>query len=263
MSWLVEADENSTQTSDDKWLKIPDPETVNKSSQVTIRILASEPEDTWRHWLDNRVFNCPGIDTCPVCKVRNIAMKVDKEAAQKQYKTDHRFFFPVLFEGKVKIYGFGSGVAKQLKVLSEKYEDKYGDLTAYDVTVIKRRTGKLPWNVEYSVLPEVPPRELTEEEQTAAETLPDLAFVRTPASREDLLSVAQGEMPAAKAKEGDGEDSLKVSSRKATKADMILLKSLIEAKHEGLTLGHFGFVDGEEIDKNTVDKLIEELQHSK
>src|SRR5690348_2257950 len=144
MSWLAEADTES-KTSDDKWLKIPEPEAINKSTEARFRILESEPADTWRHWIDNRPFNCVGFATCPVCKVRKAAMEINKEKAQAEYRTDHRFFFNVLHEGKVKVYSFGPGLSRQLKVLSE----KYGDLRDFDVTVIKRKTGKLSMNVEY------------------------------------------------------------------------------------------------------------------
>src|SRR6266853_5830499 len=262
MSWLTEQTENETQSSVDKFLKIPEPEAVNKSTEVTIRILESVPEDIWRHWLDNRMFNCRGIETCPVCKVRNELYKIDKEAAQKQFRTDHRFFFNVLHEGKVKIFGFGPGLAQQLKVLDVKYEERYGDLRNYDVTVIKQKTGSKVWNVDYKALPEVPPRELTDEEKVAAETRYDLSFVVTPASREDLLLVVQGTLPAAKERIRDSsEESPKAGNQKATIADVLMLKALVEAK--GFELSHFGLVDGKEIDKPTIDKLIDELKNSK
>lgn len=260
MAWLQEQTEQSDKPVDDKWLKIPDPEAVGKSTEVMIRILESEPADTWQHWLDNRVFNCPGFATCPVCKVRGELLKLDKKAAQERYRTAHRFFFNVLHDGKVKVFSFGSGLAKDLKVFSEKYEEKYGDIRSYDVTIIKRKTGKLKQNVEYSAIPEFPIRELSLEEVSAAETRYELANFTAPASREDLLSVAQGEQPAPR-DGANGEESLKVGNPKATKADMMLLKALIEAKD--LEIAHFGFVEGGEIDKVVVDKLINELQTSK
>ena len=195
MAWLTDQEADETSQKEDKWLKIPEPEAVNKSTEVTIRFLDAVPEDVWQHWLENRVFNCPGIATCPVCKVRNEALKINKEAAQKKYKTNHRFFANVLFNGEVKIFGFGPGVAKQLLVLIKKYEEKYGDITTYDVSIQKHKTGRLPQNVDYTVLPEVPPRELTLEEISASENKYDLEFVKTAASREDLQKVAMGEIP--------------------------------------------------------------------
>lgn len=196
MAWLQDqeaSDEASQQA--DKWLKFPENDAVGKSTEVTIRFLDSTPEDSWRHWLENRLFNCPGFETCPVCKVRQPLLKANREEAQKRYRTDHRFFANVLHEGKVKIYSFGPGVAKDLLVFVKKYEEKYGDITAYDVTVIKRKIGRLPQNVEYTVIAEIPPRELTDEENLVAENKYDLAFVKTPASREDLQKVAIGELP--------------------------------------------------------------------
>jgi len=267
MGWITETAEN-TQTSEDKWLKIPDPEAVGKSTEVTFRILETVPEDTWRHWLENRMFNCPGIEACPVCKVRNIALKAAgkdpdaKKAVQNQYRTDHRFFFNVLHEGKTKVFSFGSGIAKDLKIFSDKYSDDYGDIRNYDITVMKRKTGKLPQNVEYTTLPVFPARELTEEEATAAEIRYDLSYMVAPASRDDLTLVAQGELPAVKEKtEDSSEERPKVGNSKATLADILMLKALVEAK--GFELSHFGLVDGEEISKAVVDQLIADLKKSK
>jgi hypothetical protein len=208
------------------------------------------------------------MDTCPVCKVRNPLLKIDKEAAQKQYRTDHRFFANVLHNGEVKIYSFGPGVAKQLLIFIKKYEERYGDITAYDVSIQKRKTGPKIQNVEYTVIPEVPPRELTEDEQNAAENLHDLKFAVTPASREDLYKVSQGEMPeraapAAAQAEPESVSFPKVAPKKATKADFAILKATIKAKDKDLDLEHFGITEGDEIDKSVVDQLIADLNGKK
>jgi hypothetical protein len=267
MGWLKEQNEENTAPSENRFLKIPEPEAVFKTTEVTIRFLDATPEDTWRHWLDNRMFNCPGMDTCPVCKVRNPLLKINKEEAQKKYRTDHRFFANVLFNGEVKIYSFGPGVAKQLLVFIKKYEERFGDITMYDVSIQKKKTGKLPQNVEYTVIPEVPPRELTEEEQLAAENKHDLQFAVTPASRDDLYKVSQGELPArpepAVTPQEEAEPSPKVAPKKATKADIALLKATIKAKDKDLDLEHFGITEGDEIDKAVVDQLIADLGSNK
>jgi hypothetical protein len=263
MAWLTEQAEETPRIVDDRWLKIPDPEAVGKSTEVTIRFLDATPEDTWRHWLEDRMFNCPGMNDCPVCKVRNPLLKIDREAAQKQYRTDHRFFANVLHEGRVKIFSFGPGIAKQLLVFINKYADKYGDITSYDVSIQKRKTGRLPQNVEYTVIPEVPPRELSEEEQNAAEDAYDLKFAVTPASREDLYKVSQGELPPrpepVEVPEEPQAIAPKVAPSKATKADIALLKATIKAKDKDLDLEHFGISEGDEIDKAVVDQLIADL----
>lgn len=209
MAWLSDQEATDESSQQDKWLKLPEPEAVGKTTETTIRFIDATPEDTWRHWLDNRMFNCPGMERCPVCKVRNPLLKIDKEKAQKEYRTDHRFFANVLHEGKVKIFSFGPGIAKQLLVFIKKYEEKYGDITAYDVTIMRTKTGKLPQNVDYRVIPEVPPRDLTDEELSASENTHDLTFAVTPASREDLLEVAQGRLPEKVEVKGDGEESPK------------------------------------------------------
>ena len=262
MAWLEEQTaETDAPAREDKWLKIPDPEAVNKSTEVTIRILESEPADIWRHWIEDRMYNCPGMDSCPVCKVRNPMLKNNKEAAQKLYRTDHRFFFNVLHEGKTKAFSFGSGLSRQLKVLSEKYDD----IRDFDVTIIKRKTGKLPMNVEYTAIPVLPKTALNKEEQAASEERYDLSAFTKPASRDDLLFVAQGINPYTVKPETreDTDEDPKAEPRKATKADIMVLKALIEARNENLFLEDFGIVEASPPDKKFVDELIEDLKKSK
>lgn len=263
MAWIEEQTaETDAPSRDDKWLKIPDPEAVNKSTEVTFRILESEPEDIWRHWIDNNLYNCPGMETCPVCKVRNPMLKNNKEAAQKMYRTDHRFFFNVLHEGKVKTYSFGSGLARQFKVLDEKYDD----LRDFDVTVIKRKTGTKLWNVEYTAIPVLPKRALSKDEEKVAEERYDLSAFTKPADKEDLLMVAQGINPSTvrlqdrNEPEEAEEESPKAAPKKATKADIMMLKALLP---KDLDLSDFGIVETSPPDKTIVDQLIADLKKSK
>src|ERR1700682_145889 len=110
MGWQEERTDTDTKVVDDKWLKIPDATAVGLATEVKLRILDETPVGTWRHWLESRPYNCPGMDICPVCRARNEAKKSDPVGYKKDYKLDYRYFFNVLFNGQVKVYSFGSGV---------------------------------------------------------------------------------------------------------------------------------------------------------
>ena len=251
MTWLDEQQNNeAVQTPiQEKFLKIPDPP-QGKTNEVKIRILDEEPVGVWRHWLDNRPFNCPGIATCPVCKVRMDAKKADPDGFRAKYRMDYRYFFNVLVNGQVKIFSFSSSVGRKLKTFLE----KYGDLRDFDVTITKRKTGPLPMNVEYDVLYEGKSK-LSEEDTAKAENRYDLSEYIVPAHVADLKIVATGEMPGPTTQTTE-EPRL---STRATKADMILLESLVHAK--GFQLSDFGMIRESPPIKSVVDKLIQELQH--
>src|ERR1700674_825672 len=97
MAWLEDTAEATERVVDEKWLKIPQPEAVNGTTEVKLRILDETPIGTWRHWLGSRPYNCPGMSTCPVCSVRMEAKKSDPAGYKKNYKLDYRYFFNVLF----------------------------------------------------------------------------------------------------------------------------------------------------------------------
>lgn len=260
MAWLEDTAEATERVVDERWLKIPTPTAVKEATEVKLRILDEVPVGTWRHWLAGRPYNCPGMDTCPVCKVRNAAKKNDPKGYKDEYKLDYRYFFNVLFNGEVKIYSFGNGVGRKLKT----FQEKYGDLRDYDVTIQKRKTGPLVMNVEWDVFYGGEKTPLSVEEAAIAETKYDTSEFIQPAKLEDLRMVAAGEAPV---RTGEGSSAPKeeipegferFTKKNATRADMIMLKALIEAK--GFELGHFGIVDGTSLPKETVDKLIKELQ---
>jgi hypothetical protein len=260
MAWLEESTDTE-KVVDEKWLKIPTPEAINQATEVTLRILDESPVGTWRHWLGSRPYNCPGMNTCPVCKVRMDAKKSDPTGYKKTYKLDYRYFFNVLLGGEVKIYSFGNSVGRKLKT----FQEKYGDLRDYDVTIQKRKTGPLDMNVDYDVFYGGEKKALSTEDAVVAETKYDTSEFIQPAKIEDLKAVAAGETPvravdapsAAKIEEVP-EGFERFTKKNATKADMIILKTLLELKN--LQLSDFGFVETSPPAKDVVEKLIKELQ---
>lgn len=258
--WLEDQVEGSdTKTVDEKWLKIPDAP-VGKTTEVRLRILDEEPIGVWRHWLGSRPYNCPGMDTCPVCRVRFAAKKNDPTGYKDEYRMDYRYYFNVYVAGKdgaegaIKIYSFPSGVGRKLKVFVE----KYGDLRDYDVSIQKRKTGNAPQNIEYNVIFEE--KSALTLEQTEASKY-DLTEYIKPAGFIELEAVARGEAPTYNKDESTSTDSEPVKSNKATRADMIMLKALMAEKN--FQLGDFGLVESSPPSKEVVTKLIQELKIEK
>jgi hypothetical protein len=256
MSWLEDVTDTSAETkvADEKWLKIPDPQ-LGKTTEVRLRILDEEPVGVWRHWQGSRPYNCPihdvkkeGIGACPACKARFAAKKVDPDGYRANFKMDYRYYFNVFVDGKVKIWSFSSGVGRKLKVFLE----KYGDLRDYDVSIRKRKTGPQIMNVEYDVIYETPTA-LSVEDALLAEDRYDLSEYIQPARQDELTAIASGESPL------PAESTAAPS--KATRADMIMLKTLVERK--GFSLSDFGLVETSPPAKDVVTKLIEELKSEK
>lgn len=253
--WLEDQVESSdTKTVDEKWLKIPD-SPIGKTAEVRLRILDEEPIGVWRHWFGQRAYNCPGMDTCPVCSVRFTAKKNNPDGYKDEFRMDYRYYFNVYFEGAVKVWSFTSGVGRQLKVFNE----RYGDLRDYDVSVRKRKTGPMVQNVEYTIIYEMPaPLTL---EQSEANRYDRAEFIK-PAPREALQSIARGEVPArTDTVEETPKTETHSASTKATKADMIMLKALVAEKN--FELSDFGIVEASPPSKQVIDKLIKELQSEK
>lgn len=218
MGWLEDNNRTSNENTDSIWLKFPSLENVGDKAEVRMRILQVEPVGVWQHWLEGRPFNCPNRD-CPVCLRRNEAKLADPDKYRIDWPMRYRYFINTLVEGPVvKVFAFSQGLGRDLRSVSEKYESRYGPLTAYDITVRRTKTGRLPMNVEYSVFFE-DYRELTAEEKAASRELIDLAEFIKPATHEDLVSVANGRMPA---REGDERARLIGEIRRAIPADLDL-----------------------------------------
>jgi hypothetical protein len=249
MTWLDEQvpEENAQTVKENPFLKIPDPEAVGKTTEIKLRVLDGEPLGVFRHWLGSRPYNCPGIQNCPVCKVRMDAKKSDPDNYKNEYRMDYRYYFNVLVDHEVKVWSFTSTVGRKLQV----FQEKYGDLRNYDISIRKRKTGKLPQNVEYDVIYE---KEfaLSEKDTVIAEDRYDREPYIKPANSEDLAAVALGVEPS---------EETNMTNMKASKADITLLKALVEQNN--YTLGDFGIVETSPPSKDRVTKLIKELSASK
>src|SRR6266704_94584 len=113
-SWLEDSAQTSTEPkTEDIWLKIAEPPAVGKTTEVLVRILDEEPVGVWRHWMGKRPYNCPGIEKCPVCRVRNEAAKTDPEDYKNMYRLDYRYYFNVLHNHAVQMLSITASVGRK------------------------------------------------------------------------------------------------------------------------------------------------------
>lgn len=247
MSWLTDnRTEANTQDTDNIWLKFEPVTNVGDYSQITMRVLGgdpsspAEPVGVWTHWLNNRPYNCPGFDECPVCQARKQAMRDDPTGYKKKFQINYKYFFNVLVNDngpKVKIFSFGGGLGKRLKSIQE----EYGDLRDYDVKVRRTKAGSRQQDVEYD--PFVQTKALFDDATiTDARTkLHDLQQYVQPASLSDLQSVARGEVPVVSdATSPESESSL-----------LVKLEDVVAKRNMTLT--------DLEVDASTPKARIEEL----
>src|SRR5690348_8124413 len=99
MAWKTDPEEGQIA---DKYLVFETLKNKGDVQRVTIRIIDAEPEGTWRHWYNQRPYNCPGkLGNCPVCVARNAAKETDPDNYRNTYRLEHVHVFNVLHDGKV------------------------------------------------------------------------------------------------------------------------------------------------------------------
>jgi hypothetical protein len=198
MAWL-EDEESEGSAAQDRYLKLSNPE-QGKTSEVRIRILDEKPAKVFRHWIGldpskQRPYNCPSRQAGCVACAERYALKERGEDASKTYRMDKRFLVNALVftdNGvETKIFSFGQKLGEKLDFL----HTRHGDLRNFDITIIKRKTGPLNFNVEYDAIFEKE-RKLTDAEKSAAETRFPLDAEIKPSPLEDIknaVSLAKGE----------------------------------------------------------------------
>lgn len=198
--------EETTTVTPEKYVKLPDPswdEEERKGGKVTtkLRLLDYPGVLVFRHWIgegkNRRPFICPGKrGNCPACKERS-TVKLRGGDYVNTHRMDARRWVNVLElseeDPKLKIWQYGPSIEKRFTATIER-GDKYADPTSYDITVMKRKTGKEPFNVEYDVFVDGH-RELTGTEKALATQRFDLKAETKPANPEDIAAAIRGETP--------------------------------------------------------------------
>ena len=202
MSWKEDVSQE-TQFKD-KYVQFKKLDKKGDVDRVTLRVLDGQPENTFRHWYQQRPYNCPGNQgNCPVCIVRRAAQVSDADY-QNRYRMENVHVFNVLADGKVKLFVFKQTVGAKLR----EFIHEYGDLRNYDVVIVKRKNGPMDKNIEWDVLYKGP-RELTQDEQDVAEEKFDLLEEIKPAPMEVLVKVAREENMMVQKEEVQNEEFVK------------------------------------------------------
>lgn len=191
MSWDLVMKENGGSNSEVEFVKIA-------NGTTKLRILGDEPKAMWKHWLQQAnggkgmSVMCIGRDKCPVCKAN---AEAEKSGLKKKYSVSQSFAMNALIKVdgvyKVQILEKGKTLFKSLHTIMS----KMGALENYEVNI--DRTGEKMQDTTYTVLPEYPPKSLSEmhtadEIAKFRETMIDLEEYYTPLSSEDITALMEG-----------------------------------------------------------------------
>ena len=209
MSTNVETENTpSTETvQEEKYLKLANTPNKGDKAVAKIRLLDCPGVEVFRHWIGEGdvkyPYNCPGPrNGCPACKERSVA-KIAGEDHRQIHRMDHRRVVNVLDlneagNPKLKVFQLGPAVEKRLKGTVERGEEdgvNFSDPTAYDIKIVKRKTGDEKFDVDYDVI-YVAHRELTPTEKALASNKHDLKPETTSALPEVIFAAMKGQRPA-------------------------------------------------------------------
>lgn len=200
--------QDSTQTAvpEEKYLKLAATPNKDDKAVVKMRLLDYPGIEIFRHWIGEGdvkfPYVCPGPRAgCPACRERSVA-KLAGEDHRQIHRMDHRRVVNILDlnekdNPKLKVFAISPSIEKSLKfTIDQEDEDgkSYSDPTAYDIRVVKRKTGSEKFDVEYAVQYSAH-RELTAVEKALAANKHDLLPETTPASIELISAAMSGVKP--------------------------------------------------------------------
>jgi len=255
--------EETKQEAVDKYVKLSDPgwdeaKPVGKQAgtpaKVTLRLLDYPGVGVFRHWIGDaqvkRPFNCPGSKNgCPACRERNIAKLADTEGEGKWrsiHRMDHRDIVNVLELGetpKLKVFQISNSVKKRLDAIIARGE-QFADPTTYDIEVMKSRTGRNTFDVEYDVfaVKDGNHRPLTADEKALLAKKYDLSQEITPADPQTIAAAMKG---------------LKTGPGPATEEQKAEVQRVL--KNQGLTALDVGVTDLDTITAEKAQAIIKDL----
>lgn len=203
----TENQDSAPAVQEEKYLKLA--ATPNKDDKVTVkmRLLDYPGVEVFRHWIgEGEVkfpYTCPGPRAgCPACRERSVAKLAGVDHRQI-HRMDHRRVVNILDlnekdNPKLKVFYISPSVEKSLKftIDQEAEEDgkSYADPTAYDIRVVKRKTGSEKFDVEYAVQ-YVGHRKLTPMEEGLAINKHNLLPETTAATPEIIAAAISGVKP--------------------------------------------------------------------
>jgi hypothetical protein len=125
-----------------------------------LRIVDNEPVGKWKHWIPQikRSIICPGKG-CPIC---NIIKNAKANGETPPYSSQKKYHIHVIDrkDGQLKILENSKTFFGDLLTIRKEMMETYGELTNYDIKVIRSGKGK---NTKWTILPSIK-TPLTEEE---------------------------------------------------------------------------------------------------
>lgn len=242
MSTQTETENIPSTETVDKYLKLAATPNKDDKAVVKIRLLDYPGIELFRHWIGEGdvkyPYNCPGPrGGCPACRERSLA-KIAGEDYKQIHRMDHRRVVNVLDltekgNPKLKVYQITPSVEKSLKFTTGQEEEDgkvYSDPTAYDIKIIKQKTGNDKFDIDYAVQ-YVAHRELTPTEKALASQKFDLTPETTSALPEVIAAAIKGQRPASQL----ATDAQKAEVDKVLKAQKLSYVDLKVTNPESLT----------------------------
>lgn len=209
MSTETETENQDSSQQEERYLKLAATPNRGDKAVATIRLLDYPGVEVFRHWIGagdlKYPYNCPGPrGGCPACRERSIA-KIAGEDHRQIHRMDHRRVVNVLDLGdtdnpKLKVFSMGPAVEKRLKSVVEQDEEdglSFADPTAYDIKIIKTKTGDQKFDVDYDVrYVRNSHKELSPIAKALASNKHDLKPETTSAPLEAISAAMGGQRPA-------------------------------------------------------------------
>lgn len=172
-----------------------------------VRIVDKEPFSRWKHWIpqNNRSYICPGKG-CPVC---NIIKNAKANGEVPKYSSQKRYHIHVIDrkDGKLKILENSKTFFGQLLTVRDTMIEDLGDLTNYDIKIIRTGKGK---QTQWSIIPMGQTPLSDKEKEMIENDKVDFEEYFKPPTPEQLVRLLQGESPEEVFKKEEDEEEVEV-----------------------------------------------------
>lgn len=157
------------------------PYTKFNAGNNLIRILDEEPFSFWSHWLNKQQTSvtCMGKG-CPICNIV-AQMKANKETPIYGNSKRHAIRIWNYETNQMEVMIQGKNFFSQLLV----FHKEVGDLTGYDIKVVKKGDGK---DTTYTLLPTAP-KDFAHMDKVTEVDIPNLL---RPPTQEEMLMLIEG-----------------------------------------------------------------------
>lgn len=172
-----------------------------------VRIVDKEPFSRWVHWIPQlrRSYTCPGKG-CPIC---NIIKNAKANGEIPKYNSQKRYCIHAIDrkDGQLKILENSKTFFGSLLTIRKAMLDTFGDLTNYDIKIIRTGKGK---QTQWNIIPLGQTPLTDKEEKDIEENRVDFATYLKAPTPEQLTRLLNGETPDEVFKEEPDEEDIEV-----------------------------------------------------